>query len=489
MGAGSDIKLLDEHHLTDRARQGDRAAFDELAERHLAAAWGLAGAVTRHPGLAVDAVVAGVAGALADPHGVPQIGTGSALIPLLRATRRAAVDGPSDPTRELSGVMIDGPELDEHAVLVREAFHDLPERSRSALWLVEVEQLDTPIAAGALELQATELPTLVERAHQGLGEQLLKGGLGAAAGSECARTVDRLPDYMADELSERDVIRTRRHLDSCEPCRDRVAALDDLLPLLRQCVVPMPLALVDDARRRWAASIVPATGPLRLHLPGGRPMPVWAERALAGTAAAVVTLGITGALIASGGRGSKVRDDLAARSATAEAPLSGDGESALGNRPGLSDLQLENGTAITVPGAGGSGPTTGGKAAGAGSGSGSGSTAGNGSAGDTARGGTGSAAAPTTSTTAPPPTTTTTAPPLVSPPPITGDEQPPPPPPADEPALQVDVGVGPILGVSVGDECTGLTVLGTTLGCDGTSGAPLDLGIGGSLVDPLGLGG
>lgn len=484
MGASTDITLLDEHLLTDRARHGDRAAFDELARRHLAAAWGLAGAVTRHPGLAVDAVVTGAAVALADPNGVPQIGEGSALVPLLRATRRAAVDGPSDPTRELSGGMIDGPELDEHAVLVREAFHGLPERSRSALWLVEVERLETSVAAGALELPAAELATLVDRARQSLGEQLLKGGLGAAAGTECARTVDRLPGYMADELSERDVVRTRRHLDSCEGCRQRVAALDDVLPLLRQCVVPMPAALVDDARRRWAASIVPVTGPLHLTLPGGRPMPVWAERALAGTAAAVVTLGITGALIASGGRGSKVREEIAGHTATAEAPLAGDGESALANPPGLSELQLENGTTIAVPGSGSSGSS---KAAG------SGMTSGGRSSGDTARGGAGAssgpATAPATVTTPPAPTPTTT-PPLVPTAPVTGEEQPPPPPPpAPDPVLQVDLGIGPILGVSLGDECTGLTVLGTTLGCDGTSGAPLDLGISGSLVDPLGLGG
>lgn len=482
MGAVSDIALLDDHLLADRARRGDRAAFDELARRHLARAWGLAGAVARHRGLAVDAVVAGVAGALADPHGVPQIGEGSALIPLLRATRHAAIDGPSDPTRELSGVMIDGPEPDAHAALVGEAFHLLPERSRSALWLVEVEQLDAPIAAGAIEMQAAELPALVERARQGLGEQLLEGGLGATAGTECARTVDRLSDYVADELSEREVVRTRRHLDSCERCRDRVAALDDLIPLLRQCTVPMPVALVDDARRSWAASIVPASGPLRLHLPGGRPMPVWAERALAGTAAAVVTLGITGALIASGGRGSKVRDDLAARSVTAEEPLTGTGESALADPPVLSELQLESGTAITVPGSGATSTS-----------SGTGAGTGGRLFGDTARRSATAAnlsgSAPTSSTRPPSTTTSATTPPAAPSVPVAPVEEAPPPPPPSEPMLQIDLGVGPLLGVSLGDECTGLTVLGTALGCDGTSGEPLDLGISGSLLGPLALGG
>ncbi len=482
MGAGSDIALLDDHLLADRAHRGDRAAFDELARRHLVVAWGLAGAVTRHRGLAVDAVVAGVAGALADPHGLPQIGEGSALIPLLRATRRAAIDGPTDPTRELSAVMIDDPEPEAHAALVSEAFHLLPERSRSALWLVEVERLDAPVAAGALEVQAGELPALVERARLGLGEQLLKGGLGTAVGSECARTVDRLSDYMTDELSEREVVRTRRHLDSCERCRDRLVALDDLMPLLRQCAVPMPAPLVDDARRSWAASIVPASGPLRLHLPGGRPMPVWAERALAGTAAAVVMLGITGALIASGGRGSKVRDDLAARTATAQEPLTGSGESALADPPALSELDLESGTAIPVPGSGATSTS-------------SGTGAGTGSRlfGDTARSSATAAGLPGSVPISParPPSTSTSAttPPPAPSAPVAPVEEPPPPPPPSEPMLQIDLGVGPLLGLSLGDECTGLTVLGATLGCDGTSGEALDLGLGGSLLGPLALGG
>jgi DNA-directed RNA polymerase specialized sigma24 family protein len=499
MGAVTDIKLLNERNLTERARQGDRAAFDELAARHVSVAWGLAGAVTRHPGLAVDATAAGVAAAFAEQARESSTGTAtaSALVPLLRATRHAALDGPSDPTAELSAVTVSAPALDQRAVLVREAFHALPERWRSALWLAEVERLDTPVATAALELAPGELTTLVERATSGLGQQLLSGGMRAAAGSECDRTVERLPGYMVDDLSERDVLRVRKHLDGCERCRQRVAALDDLLSLLRQCTVPVPDPLVAEARRRWAAAVVPAAGPLGLVLPGGRTLPVWVERAVAGTAAAVVTLGITGALITSGGKGSRL-PDAAPRTSVAAAPISGsgsgDGESALGAAPGLSEVDLEPGNSVPVPG----GSSTGRAATPSGSSAPSSvhtSGGSSGSADDTARSITGTEGAASsgavtpagsTSTTTPTTTTSPSSTPPAAPSPTTNT-----PPPAPQPVpsdATLDLG---LLSITLGD-CSNLTVLGTPLGCTPTAtSTPTSptTDLGGALLDPLGLGG
>jgi hypothetical protein len=56
------------------------------------------------------------------------------------------------------------------------------------------------------------------------------------------------------------------------------------------------------------------------------------------------------------------------------------------------------------------------------------------------------------------------------------------------PLAEVIIGLGGIVGVTVGDQCTGITIADTTLGCASTpSDEPAEISPGGSLLAPLGL--
>ena len=203
-----------------------------------------------------------------------------------------------------------------------------------------------------------------------------------------------------------------------------------------QPVLPLPLELFAQAEARWRATRRREPGPLRLVLPGGRPVPRWAERSLVGATAALVAAGIASAVAVESDPDRSPGRELAA-------PVDGRGDDAGGGSVG-GDLPtepkayLDDGPPMGTAGATGRSPgattstTT--------------STTGDPRAvGALAAGG----ATPTTAGAADDgvprdePTTPTTA----------------------APVLQATVGAGNALGVSVGDRCTGLELLGTTLGC------------------------
>lgn len=466
MAVDDKIRLLQDRVLVDSARRGGAPAFDELYRRHARAAWRLALAVTPQPEVAGAAVVSAFGSTLAGPGPHPTLASGMRL-PLLAATRHAALDGGRRPLRVVPSIG-SGTDTGSPSVVV-DALHALPELWRSTLWLTDVEGLSLADAAAVLELTPAAAGPMADRARLGLRQHVLLLGRGRDHAQACRRTVDRLAAYAAGALVARDARRVRDHLDECTACRGRLAVLDDLPLHLRREVPPLPVALGPVALRRWVASRHHDSGPFGLTLPGGQPVPAWLERAVAGAAAAAIALGVTGAILA-GGRNRARTDDLV-RDTTAAAPLdAGDGEVALG---GPADLVVD--VAGRVPS--------------------------------------------TTSTTAPPPVTDAGPPlaarlprtagstpspgassgpvagspapgPGTTPPPAPGDPAPPPPPPPSEPAAQITVGVGDALSVAVGDECTGLELLGTVIGCsppDSESDAPLTLDTGGSLLSGLGL--
>jgi hypothetical protein len=295
---------------------------------------------------------------------------------------------------------------------------------------------------------------LTVRAHAGLREQIVGAYAEAADDDACRHTAEHLVDYGAGKLAARESNRVRKHLDRCDACQGLLAELDDLTPSLR-LTLPLPIALAAIAESRWRTSLVHAAGPLGLTYKG-RPVPAWAERAVAGSAAAVIALGIASAVLVAG-RGTRIRDDGLARSVAAESPLgAGDGESAVGGSVELGSLPKP--TSTTAADGGGvfkpiqrvasqvvtpvvstphiSTPVVGGP-----------------------------------STVAPP-----TAPPDG------------PAPTAGEPAVELTVGIDGVLGLTIGDQCTGLEIAGTVLGCAPlTTGAPLEIITDGTLLDSLGL--
>lgn len=469
MTADTGNRLLQDRVLAEAARRGERVAFDELYRRHAASCWRLAVVATGEPGAASRAMSDAFAGTLSNAGPTPE-GPRGVLLSLLLGTRLSAVAAaalvPTAVARPGSPTSAASP--DDGVA----AFAALPERGRSGLWLMDLEGFSAREAAVVLEVAPRSAGLLVERARLGLREQMLHTHV-AKGDTRCRRMAERLPDYAEGALAERDALSTRRHLDVCPRCRARLEALDDLKIRLRRSVPGLPPQVHEDAAARWASALVPFRGPLHLRRPGGRPVPAWLERAVAGAAAAAIALGITGAILA-GGR-SRAHDGRALPADREASLVGGDGESALGAGDGLAPLVLDGygfvPPAFSSPSApDGIDPVT------------------RGAAGPPALPSTGAGAAgPVASPAplpapdpapepAPSPTTTTTAP--------TNPDEPPPAPPAAE----VTVGVGDTLAVTVGDACTGLTLLGTTVGCaPTTTDDPVTLDTGGTLLSPLGL--
>lgn len=465
MGVDREIRLLQDRVLVDGARRGGADAFEELYRRHAGGAWRLALAVTPHQDVAGEALVHAFALTLAGPGALPTL-AGGMRVPLLAATRNAAVDGAD----RKPAAAVGGPESRAMG-----SFRSLPERSRCAYWLVDVEGMAPGDAGQVLGLGAEAGQPLVDRARKALREQVVRSDLREAP-LDCRRTAERLVPYAEGELVARDEARLRQHLDGCADCRDRLAVLDDLALRLRRVVAPLPGSLSGQATRRWQAALPRDAGPLRLRLPGGAPVPAWMERSAAAVLAGAIAIGVTGAILP-GGRNRSRSDDLVRDAQSALG--ADDGESAMGD--GLSDLVLD-GNGFVPPSAGAAGADAGAAAPARAS-----------STGDAlARGG---AALPRQSDTG---TNGTGGPgsgagdddPIT--PTDPGDPPPPPPPPdpEDDSAAQLTVGVGDTVVVGLGEECTGAVVLGTSLGdCtpSSTSESPVTIDADGGSLVPLAL--
>jgi DNA-directed RNA polymerase specialized sigma24 family protein len=380
----ADDLLANERAAVERARHGDHDAFVQLYRQDAATAWRLALALAREPAPAEHAVVEGFRRVLA-PTVMPSLRSEVPFrLRLLAATRHAVLDT-STKTPAHGDVVVEQPgpdnalpHLSDETVAAMAAFHELPERWRSVLWLLYVEGLSTGEVARVLDVRPSEADELATRARDGLLEHW-----------------------------------ARMHPDD-DPTRH-------LAPL-----VPLPLGLFELAERRWRAAVDRPLGPLGLTLPGGRPLPDWAERALLMVTGLLIVAGITGALMSD-----------------SDTPSPGDGRLARGSTGGVPDRDRSSeATTVVVdePTAYLDGD--------------------DGDATARARGtttttmpvidpdtgeivGTAAVAPTPTAEVADEPSTTTTAP----------------------PTLQVNAGVAPLLGLAIGD-CTGLELLGTVLGCD-----------------------
>lgn len=253
----------DEAALVQRAQAGGRAALATLFERHAHPAWRAALAVGGDAERAEQAVVDAFTAVFRRLRGDVR----AAGQPFRVLVVRAAMDAAAGDAALEKPV---GPNP------VATAFGSLPVRWRGALWLADVEGGSDAQVAQLLGLDPDTVASLLDRARRGLRHQL---GL---QGSE------PLPEPQRREL--------------------------------RALVVPMPAGLAASTMTWWLAwheaTVEPKRG-VAMVLPLGR----WAERALAGAAAAVLTAGIASALA------------LGARDATARAAVAapgGNGEVAAG---------------------------------------------------------------------------------------------------------------------------------------------------------------
>jgi hypothetical protein len=287
--ARTTVTRADEATLVRRARTGDREAFDEVHERHGPAAWRVA-AVTAPDQATAEA-------ALAD--GVARTVQGDVLVAgpirtrVLAATLSHAAGG--DPGA--SGAWLPAPEDATGAdAQLFEAFAGLPHRYRTALWLADAERIPSAQAALVLGQAPAELADLADRARAALRTSLDHRVLADLSdGTVCHRARTALA--VGSGASARERAGAEAHATGCEPCRGHQALLASA-PLALRSVLALPAAPDSDrAWARWQALRAEGTTrPLGIALPGGRVPPVWVERALAGAAAAAITLGVAGAI-------------------------------------------------------------------------------------------------------------------------------------------------------------------------------------------------
>ena len=300
--------MLTDAVLVDRVIAGFDDAFDELYRRHANAAWRVAQAVAGNAHDAADAVSEAFARVLQAVK-AGRLTDGDAFKPyLLTATRNAALDGLRrvGKTRPTEPEQLDGPSgaaaaIDtvtghEDAVLVAEAFRNLPERWRSVLWLTEVEGIATKDAAAQLGLTANGTAQLAVRARAGLRDRYLQAHVRNHAKPECRFTVEHLGAYVGGGLAPRDLAKVDQHLAGCEDCRARKAELDDMGGTLRRIVLPLPLGLAAVSAAKVHAALastsVPATSGLARVVQLAKEPTPFMRRVVGASAAGVLTLGL-----------------------------------------------------------------------------------------------------------------------------------------------------------------------------------------------------
>jgi RNA polymerase sigma factor (sigma-70 family) len=343
--------------LVDRVLAGNDSAFDELYRRHASAAWRLGQAVTGNIHDAADAVSEAFARVLQAVR-AGRLADGAAFRPyLLSATRNAALDvlrrrGRTRPSEELETVPATGPSPAERAasaadaVVMAEAFRNLPERWRSVLWLTEVEGVATKDAADQLGLSANGTAQLAVRARAGLRERYLQAHVKGDARPACRFTVERLGAYVGGAISPRDLAKVDQHLAGCTDCQSRKDELEELGTTLRRIALPIPLALGALSAERVHAVLTASTA-----LPTGslaaravqlakEPTP-FMRKAAGASAAGVLALGLLALPFASNGGGAvKGVTDPGAQAASRGAPAVAEAPAVALSSPGAATAGL-----------------------------------------------------------------------------------------------------------------------------------------------------
>ena len=158
--------LSAEADLVRQAARGDAEAFGELFRRHSAPAWRLAQAVSTDQEGATAAFREGFVRAVKSGR-MARRSTDAFRPQVLSSVYRAAIDQAYDRTAAPAPARrpaADSPE----AALAAAAFRSLPERWRAALWLSEVENLESDRIAGVLGVSASVAEQLVARGRRGL---------------------------------------------------------------------------------------------------------------------------------------------------------------------------------------------------------------------------------------------------------------------------------------------------------------------------------
>jgi DNA-directed RNA polymerase specialized sigma24 family protein len=294
-----DLTATDDLTLVQAARSGDRLAFGVLYLRHHAAAWRIACVTSRFSPDAELAVIEGftrVFSALPAESEEFEAGGVTFRPYLLACVRQAALAraraaGRAEPGRSrpgpasssppspapLAGLTPDGEVVlssMEHHV-ARAALAALPERTRTALWLSDVEAMTPSEVGGILELEPAAATALTAEARAGV-----RAAQEAAHGrhevrADCRFTIDHLGAYHAGTLDPKKGVLVRSHLDLCPPCRMRLGELANG-PATLAAAVPAPPLLGGEAQHHWLTSAGEVRPAERLLSPGlAAAAPAW----------------------------------------------------------------------------------------------------------------------------------------------------------------------------------------------------------------------
>ena len=280
-----DLMGTEDLTLMQAARSGDRLAFGVLYLRHHAAAWRIACVASRFSPDAELAVIEGftrVFSALPAESEEFQVGSVTFRPYLLACVRQAALDrarsaGRAEPGRArhslrapasppppapLAGLTPDGEVVlssMEHHV-VRGALAALPERTRTALWLSDVEAM-TPGEVGRILGTDPEMAAaLAAEARVGVRSAQDSAHGHHEVRADCRFTVEHLGAYHTGTLDPKKGVLVRSHLDICPPCRMRLGELANAPATLAAAVPAAPL-LGGEAQAHWltsAADVHPA---------------------------------------------------------------------------------------------------------------------------------------------------------------------------------------------------------------------------------------
>ncbi|MFP5317950.1 MAG: sigma-70 family RNA polymerase sigma factor [Acidimicrobiia bacterium] len=282
--------------------------FEELYRTHAPAAWRVAWVILRNPDDAADAVAEAFARlytasvpAEADVRAYLLATVRNTSIDVLRKSRRvemgAAVEdgapGMEPPDPAVAG---------ENRAYMAQAFAELPERWRSALWLIDVEELSTRDAGSILGVTPNTAAQLASRARGRVRQQFLQFHVANHVRPPCRTTVDLLGAHAAGTLPPVRRARVDAHLAGCRECSARRSELEDLRVALRGMPPPVPLALLDWHAPRSRGSFMavleqlqaaPSTVAAEVVAYASPVMSAAGERVVAAAAAAVLVAGMS----------------------------------------------------------------------------------------------------------------------------------------------------------------------------------------------------
>lgn len=288
-----DLMGTDDLTLVQAARSGDRLAFGVLYLRHHAAAWRIACVASKFSPDAELAVIEGFTRVFsALPAESEEFEAGSVTFRpyLLACVRQAALNrarsaGRAEPasTRHssrrppasppprapLAGLTPDGEVVlssMEHHV-ARGALAALPERTRTALWLSDVEAMTASEVAAILGTDPEVAAALAAEARTGVRSAQDSAHRRHEVRAECRFTVDHLGAYHAGTLDPKKGVLVRSHLDLCPPCRMHLGELANA-PATLAAVVPVAPLLGGETQHHWLTSAADVRPAERLLPPG-----------------------------------------------------------------------------------------------------------------------------------------------------------------------------------------------------------------------------